>query len=335
MRWRRCARLSKGRLGGRVKSFSNRWCSISPGRSMRTMRLSRSSRGPGEIVRGRSRIGHAITSRGISSGICRGRRARTWSGGNCAIIRRAWRRNSRRTAAWSRWGFRAIGVPLQGMNGEVLGHLAIFDDRPMPQEPKKLFVLRIFAARAAAELERLRYEQMLVESERRFRDLYDEAPIAYIYEDLDSRFVRANRAAMKLLGLRPEEVPGTLGKSLLAPTPEMQQRVAEALAAMKNEGKEFACVELELRRKDDGRPVWVQWFSKPQPDGKHTRTMLIDITERVLMERENVYLQEEIKSVHNFDEIVGRSPPLVLVLQNVRRVAATDASVLVYGETGT
>src|SRR5206468_10729132 len=104
---------------------------------------------------------------------------------------------------------------------------------------------------------------------------------------------------------------------------------------MKNHGKGFAGVELELRRKDDGRPLWVQWWSKPEPDGKHTRTMLVDVTARVLMERENLYLQEEIKQAHNFDEIVGQSKPLLAVLENVRRVAPTDASVLITGETGT
>jgi transcriptional regulator with GAF, ATPase, and Fis domain len=63
--------------------------------------------------------------------------------------------------------------------------------------------------------------------------------------------------------------------------------------------------------------------------------MLVDITERVLMEREQSYLREEIKSVHNFEEIVGQSPPLVAVLDDVRRVAPTDTSVLITGETGT
>ena len=99
---------------------------------------------------------------------------------------------------------------------------------------------------------------------------------------------------------------------------------------------------LELRRKDDGRPIWIQWWSKPDPSGKFTRTMFVDITERVLAEREkarlqqqNLYLQEEITSVHNFDEIVGRSPTLLQTLELVRRVAPTDASVLICGETGT
>jgi len=50
------------------------------------------------------------------------------------------------------------------------------------------------AARARAEIGRLRAEKELRASERRFRDLYEEAPIAYIYEDAESRFVSANRA---------------------------------------------------------------------------------------------------------------------------------------------
>ena len=50
---------------------------------------------------------------------------------------------------------------------------------------------------------------------------------------------------------------------------------------------------------------------------------------------QNLYLQQEIKSVHNFEEIVGRSPALAAVLDKVRRVAPTDATVLIYGETGT
>ncbi|MES1256063.1 MAG: sigma 54-interacting transcriptional regulator, partial [Acidobacteriota bacterium] len=49
---------------------------------------------------------------------------------------------------------------------------------------------------------------------------------------------------------------------------------------------------------------------------------------------ENVYLQEEIRQEHNFEEIVGNSPAIVALLQKVERVAGTDATVLVYGETG-
>ena len=53
------------------------------------------------------------------------------------------------------------------------------------------------------------------------------------------------------------------------------------------------------------------------------------------LEAENVYLQEEIRGAHNFEEMVGSSPALLDVLRRVERVAPTDATVLIHGETGT
>ena len=53
------------------------------------------------------------------------------------------------------------------------------------------------------------------------------------------------------------------------------------------------------------------------------------------LEKENVYLREELRAEHNFEEIVGNSPALLRVLHAVEQVARTDSTVLVYGETGT
>jgi len=53
------------------------------------------------------------------------------------------------------------------------------------------------------------------------------------------------------------------------------------------------------------------------------------------LERENVYLREEILGEHNFEEIVGSSPQLTTVLHTIERVAPTDTTVLILGETGT
>src|SRR5215831_16267139 len=111
------------------------------------------------------------------------------------------------------WGIESyLGVPLCDARGRHLGHLAVFDDRPMPAEPRKLFTFRIFATRAAAELERMQFEKQLLEHEAQYRelfqqyhDLYDEAPIGYVKEDLQSRFISANRAALRILGVKPEE----------------------------------------------------------------------------------------------------------------------------------
>jgi len=53
------------------------------------------------------------------------------------------------------------------------------------------------------------------------------------------------------------------------------------------------------------------------------------------LEKENVYLREELRAEHNFEEIVGNSPALLKALHAVEQVAPTDSTVLIYGETGT
>ena len=234
-----------------------------------------------------------------------------------------------------------LGLPLLSHGGRVLGHVAVYDEAPMPDAPRTLAVFRIFAARAAAELEHMEMERELREKEDRLRDLFDEAPIAYVHETLDSRFLRANRAARRILGITPEDVPHMVGKHMAPDTPDAQRRMREAFESV-GKGTDTSGVVLELRRKDNGKPIWVQWWSNPDAGGSYTRTMFIDITDRVLLEQEqvrlkaqNAYLREELKSVHNFDEIIGTSPSLMKVLESVGQVAPTHSSVLITGETGT
>jgi formate hydrogenlyase transcriptional activator len=238
-----------------------------------------------------------------------------------------------------------VGVPLKHADGRVLGHIAVLHTEPMEATEEDVAVLRIFAARACSELERLRaFEKLqarIHENEERLSDLFDEAPIAYVNEGLDSKFIRANKTAMKILGITPEDVPHTYGKNLIPDTPEAQKRLKEAFESI-GQGIDTSGVVLELRRADNGKPIWIQWWSRPDPSASYTRTMFIDITERVLMEREkarleaqNTYLQEEIRSEHNFTEIVGNSAALRGVLKQVEQVAPTDSTVLILGETGT
>jgi len=222
------------------------------------------------------------------------------------------------------------------------------DDCLMQEEMRRLG--DELAAQKIAKLER-QTQQMtdqleqtskaLDASEERFRDLFDEAPIAYVHEGLDSHFIRANRAALRILGIKPEDVPTTYGKTFAPDTPDAQRRMREAFESI-GRGTDTSGVVLEMRRKDNGKPFWIQWWSRPDPSGTYTRTMFLDITDRVLMEQEkarleaqNIYLQEEIRSQHNFVEIVGNSPSLLQVLRKVDQVAPTDSTVLICGETGT
>jgi formate hydrogenlyase transcriptional activator len=234
-----------------------------------------------------------------------------------------------------------LAIPVTSSSGQVLGHLAVMDRKRMELEQLDLSIFKIFGARVGAELERAQMEALLKENEERLRDLFDEAPIAYVHEGIDTRFIRANKTAMKSLGITPDEVEGTYGRTFIPDSPEAQRRLKDALASI-GKGIDTSGVVLELRRKDNGNPLWIQWWSRPDPSGAYTRTMFLDITEKVLMEQEkarleaaNVYLQEEIKTEHNFEEIIGTSATIRKVLQAIEKVASTDATVLVTGETGT
>ncbi len=254
-----------------------------------------------------------------------------------------------------------VGAPLRTHDAFNIGTLCVSGRAPRgltPGEAEMLTKLAALvmdqmelrlAAMKVAELEQVerrmsdqlrQANEALGQSEERLRDLFDEAPIAYVHEGVDSRMIQANRTAMRILGLKPEEVAGTFGRSLVPDTPDAQRRLHEWLNPI-GQGTDTGSI-LELRRKDNGRPVWVQCWSRPAAGRDYTRTMFIDITDRVLMEQErarleeqNAYLWEEIRSGQNFREIIGESSGLRKVKQQIQLVAPTDATVLITGESGT
>jgi predicted ATPase/signal transduction histidine kinase len=67
-----------------------------------------------------------------------------------------------------------LGAPLHDSAGTILGHLAIIDDEPMHRQPYDISIMRIFAARAGAELERKRTEEALRQSEEELRELNEQ-----------------------------------------------------------------------------------------------------------------------------------------------------------------
>jgi PAS domain S-box-containing protein len=237
-----------------------------------------------------------------------------------------------------------LGLPLLDREGNILGHVAVFDERPMPADPQRLFLFQIFAARAAAERERLHAEQRLQESEARYRDLYENAPNAYLIVGTDGRILGANRRLAEMLGYPVEELVGALIDSFMPDTPDGRARSLQVYRKHLA-GEPVTGWTLEFRRKD-GRPLWVKVWMVPGrgADGtvQASRSFFLDITAQVLAEQErarlqqqNLYLQEELKSAHDFEHIIGRSAAVLDVLAHVGRVAPTDASVLISGETGT
>ena len=123
-----------------------------------------------------------------------------------------------------------MGVPLLDVDGRVLGHLAVIDRRPMPEDPRALSVFRIFAARASAELQRIRVERELREREEKLAHLIDSAMDAILELDPELRISRVNPAAEKVFRCPTGTLLGQPVSGLLAP--ESHRRLRQLVEAL-------------------------------------------------------------------------------------------------------
>src|SRR5207249_7333372 len=98
------------------------------------------------------------------------------------------------------WGVHSYcGVPLLDAGGTVVGHLAILDDQRMPDGTRGLAVMRIFAARARAEIERVQTEAELRAGEERLRHVIASASDGILSYGDDLRIQLFNAAAERIL----------------------------------------------------------------------------------------------------------------------------------------
>jgi formate hydrogenlyase transcriptional activator len=149
----------------------------------------------------------------------------------------------------------------------------------------------------------------------------------------------ANRATLAYYGLTLDEwLRGSFRSEV---DPEDHDRLKAAADAALVSGSEF---ELELRlRNRDGHSRWHLARYNPLRDdnGQVVRWYVActDIEDRKRAEerlhQENVALREEVAAASMFEEIVGTSPALQTVLSRISKVAPTDSTVLITGETGT
>ena len=237
------------------------------------------------------------------------------------------------------------GVPLLDGAGAVLGHLAVLDTRPMPEEPRGLALLRIFAARATAELRRLRVEALLRQREEKLRRLVDGAMDAIIELDGGLRITLLNDAAEKVLGCPPDEAIGTPFARFLSE--ESHRKLAALARNLDGQGKGNRCRWIPGgldARTAAGAPFPAEaTLSRVGEAGSPFHVLILrNVTERVEGERrihrltiEAETLRDELRTLRGADEILGESPGLRQVLQDIAQVAETNATVLVLGETGT
>jgi len=245
--------------------------------------------------------------------------------------------------SWSAESY--CGVPMIDSNGSVIGHLAIFDDKPMEDAAHALSLMRVFATRVCAEIERLHAEAALRESEERLSRVLASAMDAIVTTDEQGSVVLFNAAAEKIFGCTAEEAFGQPVDRFL--TPAFRLALDRALRALDGGGAAPPYVwapEGLTAYGADGHEFPIEaTVSRAETGGRHLYTLILrDVEERRAAEDrlrqlhlQNEYLQEEIRAAHNVDEIVGTSRAFRDALDKVALVAGTDASVLIGGETGT
>lgn len=238
-----------------------------------------------------------------------------------------------------------LGIPFEDTDGRILGHLSVIDREPIPEDQEVVNIFRIFANRASAEMRRLRAERDTIEREEKLRRLFDSAMDAIIELDKDFKVTRLNPAATKLFGSASEKVTGRLFNRLLTKESSGKLlRLSEFLDA-KPEGEKFIWMPEGLRavsEKGGEFPAEATLSSFEMGNERFYTLILRNVNEKLQAEQkirsltiESEYLREELKSLTESDGIIGSSKSLLRVLGDVRKVAHTDATVLIQGETGT
>src|SRR5579871_5794115 len=211
--------------------------------------------------------------------------------------------------------------------------------RVVPQLDSEGNLVRWFGSNTDIE-DRKRAETKLLEDEREFRRITDAIPQTIVVLDPSGNALYANQEMLDYTGLSMEDV---VASDFRARTfhPEDLDRAREERKAGLARGLPFE-VEQRARRKD-GQYRWLLLRYNPFNDeqGRLLRWYATgtDIDDRKRAEdrtrNENIALREDIVRSSMFEEIVGSSEPLRKVLDQVSKVAPTDSTALVLGETGT
>lgn len=238
-----------------------------------------------------------------------------------------------------------LGVPLQDTNGTILGHMAVIDRRPIPEEPRIYAIFKIFAERAAAELRRLRAEAEVREREETVGRLLGSAMDAIIELDDQLRIIRVNPATEKVFRCQSAQMvrqnfrrfvsPADVARltSLIAevdarPEGHRSLWIPGGLTACCPEGSSFPA-EATLSRFELHRRTFTTVILRNVRDRVDAEQKIQSLT------AETERLREELQALHQDDALIGDSPALRQVLQDIAQVAPTDATVLIIGETGT
>jgi formate hydrogenlyase transcriptional activator len=185
-----------------------------------------------------------------------------------------------------------------------------------------------------------RAEEKIREQEAELRQILDFVPQLVRVFGPDHERIYANRIGLDYLGISLEEWRQIHDVCRFV-HPDDGDRMRAFFERARSIG---AACELEVRlRKADGSYRWFLVRYNPVCDNKgqvmRWYVAGTDIEDRKQagerLQRENVALREEIDKTSMFEEIVGTSPALKTVLSHISKVAPSDSTVLISGETGT
>ena len=235
------------------------------------------------------------------------------------------------------------GVPLLKSDGTVMGHLSALDTKALELLPELESAFRIFAERAAAELNRLRAESTIRESEQRFSRLFDSAMDAILELDEQFRIMRANESAAQLFALSGDALVHCKMTELLAPA--SAQKLCSVAEELDCASRPFAWVPggFDAVRSDGSSFAAEASVSRFDVQGNRRFSLILRSVQDQLaaesrlreLEAETAYLLSESTEQLNCTEILGNSSAIRNVITAVHQVAPTPATVLITGETGT
>jgi PAS domain S-box-containing protein len=242
-------------------------------------------------------------------------------------------------AVWRRSVEKGVSYDLDNRFRRSDGVYRWFHVHGRPERDAQGSIVRWYALLTDID-ERKKAEQKLEAQEMELQQILDFAPQLIAVYGPNRERLHINRMALDYLGVNLEEWRQAPDQSAFV-HPDDRARERDYFDRALSRGSGY---ELELRlRKGDGSYRWFLARSNPVRDdkGKITRwyVALTDIEDRKRAEerlqQENVALREEIDKASMFEEIVGISPALQTVLSRISKVAPSDSTVLVTGETGT
>ena len=195
----------------------------------------------------------------------------------------------------TQWGIESyIGAPLVGATGKTIGHLCGMSTRPLHPERRSRLLLRTFASRAAAELERMRTEHELKHQREFLRQVLDINPSMIFVKDREGRFLLANKALVEAYGTTIEELLGKTDADFNPNAAEVEFFRRKDLEVM--DSRREHVIPEEPVTEAGGRVRWVQTIKCPIIGADGVANLVLgvatDITELKRAREELVSRQE-------------------------------------------